>query len=151
MAGEGDETKWVGVRPTNPAEQIPVDTKKQSPAVVDLQAPSAFLRFQSSIMNVGATTYDHVLYTVPADKMMMLNFISGMCFQATPTQIQFILEKGASDYIYYAVAYGGAYEIHKVFNNVLYDEGEHVIVRWLNIGLTDDVFGSVFGYVMDKY
>jgi len=24
MAGEGDETKWVGIRPTNPAEIIPV-------------------------------------------------------------------------------------------------------------------------------
>jgi hypothetical protein len=24
MAGEGDETKWVGIRPTNPAETIPV-------------------------------------------------------------------------------------------------------------------------------
>jgi len=151
MAGEGDETKWVGVRPTNPAEQIPVDTRKQSPAVGDLQAPSAFMRFQANIMNVGATTYDHILYTVPADKMLMLNFISGMCFQGTPTQVQFILRKGANDYIYIAELYGGAFEIHNLFNNVLYDEGEHVVIRWLSIGLTDDVFGSCFGYVMDKY
>ncbi len=151
MAGEGDQTKWVGVRPTDPAEQIPVDTRKQSPAIGDLQAPSAFLRFFEHVPNVGGAPYDHLLYTVPAGKMLMLNFISGMCFQGTPTQIQFILQKGAVDYIYYAVAYGAAFEIHDQFKDVLYDEDEKVIIRWLAIGGTDDVNGSCFGYLMDKY
>ncbi len=151
MAGEGDQTKWVGIRPTDPAENIPVLTQKKGPAVGDLQAPSLFLRFQATIPNVGVNPYSHVLYTVPAGKMLMLNFIMGMCHQGTPTQVQFILQKGADDYIYYAVAYGGAFEVHTQFKNVLYDEDEKVIIRWLGIGATDDVLGSVFGYVMDKY
>jgi hypothetical protein len=38
MAKEPDQTKWVGIRPTDPSEDIPTTTKKLAPAVGDLQA-----------------------------------------------------------------------------------------------------------------
>lgn len=38
MAKEPDQTKWVGVRPTDPSEDIPTTTIKALPAIGDLQA-----------------------------------------------------------------------------------------------------------------
>jgi len=41
MAKEPDQTRWVGIRPTDPSEDIPTTTKKVPPAIADLQAISA--------------------------------------------------------------------------------------------------------------
>ena len=38
MAKEPDQTKWVGIRPTDPSEDIPTTTKKVAPAISDLAA-----------------------------------------------------------------------------------------------------------------
>jgi hypothetical protein len=38
MAKEPDQTKWVGIRPTDPSEDIPTISKKLAPAIGDLQA-----------------------------------------------------------------------------------------------------------------
>jgi len=38
MAKEPDQTKWVGIRPTDPSEDIPTTTRKLAPAIGDLQA-----------------------------------------------------------------------------------------------------------------
>ena len=38
MAKEPDQTKWVGIRPTDPSEDIPVTSRKRWPAIGDLQA-----------------------------------------------------------------------------------------------------------------
>lgn len=38
MAKEPDQTRWVGIRPTDPSEDIPVTTRKLAPAIGDLQA-----------------------------------------------------------------------------------------------------------------
>lgn len=35
---ENDQTRWIGIRPTNPSENIPTTTRKQAPAIGDLQA-----------------------------------------------------------------------------------------------------------------
>jgi len=38
MAKEPDQTRWVGIRPTDPSEDIPTATQKRAPAIADLQA-----------------------------------------------------------------------------------------------------------------
>lgn len=38
MSPENDQTRWIGIRPTDPSEDIPVTTKKILPAIADLQA-----------------------------------------------------------------------------------------------------------------
>ncbi len=126
-------------------------TVKPDPAIGDLQAISGFFRFQARVDNVGAPNYNHDLYTVPAGKMFMLNFIQGMCYQSTPTAIEFMLVTGGTEYGYYYSGYGGAYEIHRSFENVLYDEDEIVRVRWSGTLAATDVNGWTFGYLMDKY
>lgn len=46
MAGEGDQTKWVGIRPTNPAENIP--TTESSPITqVKVEPVDAATRFKT--------------------------------------------------------------------------------------------------------
>lgn len=193
---EGDQTKWVGVRPTNPAENIPTtesnplteininpapgmdalpvtesapltdilvapsaggplfltETEKRAPAIGDLQAVSGFVRFQEIVNNVGSTPqYDHVLYTVPSGKMFVLELISAYSWQAGPTNIYFVLKKGADIYIWYRAAYGGIGDTHVQRPNIWYDEDEIVIVRWAGIIATDDVWGCCFGHLVDKY
>ena len=38
MATEPDQTRWVGIRPTPDCNDIPTTSKKQAPAIGDLQA-----------------------------------------------------------------------------------------------------------------
>lgn len=160
MAGESDQTKWVGVRPTDPAVAIPVTltdpitsvfTKKAAPAILDLQAVSAMVRFTEEKNNIGAPNYNHDIYTVPAGKLFMLNFIQGMSYQATPTTIQFQLVSGGTAFPWNIAAYGGAYATVFIFQNVLYDEDEIVRIRWITTLAATDVVGWIFGYLMNKY
>lgn len=79
MAGEGDQTKWRGIRPVSPAENIPVDLK----ATVDMPIIPAtpeqvFTRYEVP----QGTTYVEAwgsgnntlitVYTTPSDKMFYL-------------------------------------------------------------------------------
>ena len=195
MAGENDQTKWVGVRPTNPAENLAVtesapltsigvepktagtifktseqtpltdilvapsagspefltSTKKRLPAIADLQAPSGLVRVYEIKSNVGIGLYNHDIYTVPADKLFNLSFIQGVCAQADPTGIQFILRRGVTNYFWYNVPYLGAWTAHAMFTSVLYDEGEVVRISWAGCLASTDVLGWVFGHLLDKY
>lgn len=195
MAGEGDQTKWTGIRPTNPPENIPVTesspvtevdinpaagmgtlpvaeqtplsdilvapsagdpvfltaTEKRSPAIGDLQAPSAFVRVSENKYDVGAATYDHDIYTVPSGKMFLLDWIEALCFQATPTYVQFVLRSGGSNFLWYRGVYGLALTIHAIFPKVLYDEDEIVRISWGPTDAATDVKGAILGYLMDKY
>lgn len=182
MAGESDQTKWVGVRPTDPAEAIPVTetdpvdevsiipsdpaqtipveeqspvtgvyTKKAAPAIFDMHAISGFARVWEDKTDVGAPNYNHDIYTVPAGKAFALNFAQGMCFQNTPTNIQFILVSGGVEYPWNVQDYGAAFELKKVLVNLLYDEDEIVRIKWVTTLATTRVMGWMFGYLRDKY
>lgn len=173
MAGENDQTKWVGIQPINPPVNIPVTesapltwiavepkrdstvfktaTQKRTPAIGDLQAPSGLVRFDETINNVGADPYEHEIYTVPPGKMFMLNYISCMIFQATAVRVFFSLSSGGVEYQWFFGNIAAPFGSLNSFANVLYDAGEIVKIRWLDINATDDVYGQLFGYLMDKY
>ena len=169
---EDDQVKWVGVRPVNPPESIPVDiasstgcakvapctaftefqtlTRKRTPAIGDLQAVTGFVRFTEKKNNVGAA-YDHILYTVPDGKMFRLEYIMGMAWQVDPTGIYFSLRVGATDYQWYYSAYGAAFEMHRQTLPIIYDQGEKVVINWVGTGATTDVTGGLFGHLVDRY
>jgi len=173
MAKESDQTRWVGVRPTDPSENIPVTesnpltsigvypfpilsefktlTRKRNPAIGDLQAVTGFVRFTEMKNNVGAPFYNHELYTVPAGKMFKLEFIQGMCWQADPTAISFCVVSGAVQYDWYYNAYGGAFEVHRQSLPIIYDENEIVRIWWNGTLATTDVSGTLFGHLLDRY
>ena len=81
----------------------------------------------------------------------MLSFIQCMCAQATPTSMQFVLVSGATEYPWFTALYAGAWEIHKQFEKVLYDEDEIVRINWIATLAGTDVYGWMFGYLIKKY
>lgn len=195
MAKEPDQTRWVGVRPTDPAENIPVTesspvtevdvnpaagcdnfpvtesapltdiqvapsagnpqfetvTQKRAPAVADLQAIESFVRIYQYRADVGAPDYNHDIYTVPAGKIFLLNYIYAFCLQPDPTEIRFILKEGANDFVWYLEPYGAAWEYHRRTPNVLYNEDEIVRIRWIGTAALNDVGGGIFGHLIDRY
>jgi len=195
MAGEGDQTKWVGVRPTNPAENLGVTessplasikvepktagtvfktaeqapltdilvapsagdpefktlTQKRSPAICDMQAPHSFVRINLTATNVGVGNYAWNIYTVPADYVFVTEFNQAMAYQADPTGIQFILRSGGVDYIWYNVAYGGAFVLKASTLKITYDEAEIVRHTWISCLAGTDVMCWLFGTLYKKY
>lgn len=173
MAGENDQTKWVGIRPTNPAEAIPVTvagvpactpvepcaagtlfkttTRKLTPAVADLQAVSGFVRIYDVDLNVGAPNYMQDAYTVPAGKIFVMEYLMAMCAQADPTLIEFAVRLGIVNYRYYEAAYAGAWTRHDWKTGMIYNEGEIVRVIWTATLATTDCYVTVIGHLIDKY
>lgn len=170
---EDDQVKWVGVRPVNPPEIIPVSiagsvacvkvepcagspefltlTKKRAPAIADMQTIESFARKIEQKNNVGAPNYNHDLYTVPSGKILVLSFISAFCWQGDPTAVAFALRSGVTDYSFYTAAYGGAFESHKVFETIYFNEDEIVRIKWTATLATTDVTASIFGHLIDIY
>lgn len=93
---ENDQTRWIGIRPTNPPETIPVSiaappacakvepcaantafntiTKKLTPAISDLQAIECEINYWAE---APANNAAHIVYgnTVPAGKIWVINTI----------------------------------------------------------------------------
>lgn len=173
MAGENDQTRWVGIRPTNPPETIPVEiagggdctkvepcedatefktlTEKRAPAIGDLQAISGFVRIRLVNQNVGAPNYIQSVYTVPAGKMFYLEWLDCESWQADPNTAWMGLKKGAQIYYWQLNAYGAA-STHEVNERRFwYDEGEIVVVYWNATLAATDVISMLTGYLVDKY
>jgi len=173
MAKEPDQTRWVGIRPTDPSENIPVtesaplasikvsplvagtlfntETQKRTPAVCDLQAPESFVRISDLQFNVGPPNYDQDVYTVPAGKVFKIEMLSAYCAQATPTLINFVLVSGVSEYSFYYTGYGAAFEKHLWSIPIIFNENEKVRVKWTTTLAATDVSAAMFGHVFDKY
>jgi len=88
MAGEANQIRWVGIRPTNPAENIPVDIKAASVGVPIL-APAAQNVFQCepgpwAVTRSGVTRSQAIvsvnaagtMYTVPANSTLYITGLS---------------------------------------------------------------------------
>lgn len=170
---EDDQSKWVGVRPTNPAENIPVTesapltdilvapsagapefltrTEKRLPAIADLQAIESFVRVYDRDVNVGAPNYNQDAYTVPAGKIFYQNMIVAWCEQADPTVIEIQVRSGITNYLYYSAPYGAANERHLFVSPLILNEGEICRVRWTGTLATTDTVVLVFGHIIDKY
>lgn len=173
MAGENDQTKWRGIRPTNPAENIPVtesapiteidvnpaagcddfpvSTVKVLPAIADLQAVSGFVRIYDVDLNVGAPNYMQDAYTVPVGKIFVQEYLMAMCAQADPTLLEFAVRLGIVNYRYYEAAYAGAWTRHDWKTPMIYDEGEKVRVIWTATLVGTDCYVTVIGHLLDKY
>lgn len=195
MGVDHDETKWVGVRPTDPAIAIPVTesapltsilvspllpgttfktieqtpitqikveplaadtvfktaTEKRSPATADLQAIHSCIRINANILNVGAPSYSHDIYTVPPGYYFQLSFIQAMSAQSDPTYVQFSLVCGGGTYVYSHQPYGLGWSVNILFENVLYDDGDIVRIQWIGTLATTDIYGWIFGHLIKKY
>lgn len=137
MAGESDQTRWVG-------------TRKVYPAIGDLQAPESFVRAFIAEDNVGAN-YNQLVYHVPDGKMLMLQAVSCWCFQADPTSVVFNLKTNDYYMAFHAELYGVAFTTVLWNGNILVNEDEDIRIQWYGSIATTDVVGMCFGYLIDKY
>lgn len=73
---ENDQTRWIGIRPTNPAENIPTTTRKLAPAISDLQAVKGNIS-KNLDSNAKDCTVEYVLDSsvVPAGEIWVINHL----------------------------------------------------------------------------
>ena len=76
MAKEPDQTRWVGIRPTDPAEDIPVEVVRPTGTISDLQAIKAI--YYDSLIHYNkdcSVSYNMALPDVPAGEIWVVNNI----------------------------------------------------------------------------
>ncbi len=170
---ENDQSKWVGIRPVNPAENIPVtesapltsikvspllagtlfntETQKRTPALGDLSAVCEVVRVVKTDQNVGAPNYTQLVYTVPADRMFYLEVIECTSWHVDPNTCWMGLQLGATKYYWQRSAYGAANSFVYNDRSVWYNEGEKVIVYWNATLAGTSAISTVLGYLTIKY
>ena len=170
---ENDQSKWVGIRPVNPAENIPVtesapltsikvsplvagtlfntETQKRVPALGDLSALGGVVRELKTDQNVGAPNYTQLVYTVPADRMFYLEVLECTSWHVDPNICWMGLQLGVTKYYWQRNAYGAANTW--VYNERMmwYDEGEKVIVYWADTLAGTAVVSTLLGHLTVKY
>lgn len=160
MPGESDQTKWVGIRPTDPAVAIPVTestpltnilTQKKAPAVADLSAISGFFRKYELKNDVGAGNYTLTLYTIPDGKMFMFQYVAVTALQDDVTSVMFGIWADGTQYWWEQETYGTANVVLRKWPYLLMNEAERVTIRWNGCIATTDVQYWLMGYLMDKY
>jgi len=159
MSPENDQTRWIGVRPTNPPEIIPTaeqahptvyPTRKSTPAITDLQAAEEIIRVDGSIVVAGGNEYYNV-YTVPAGKIYQLQNICGCYTSVAGLNIFFYVKVGAVYHYFYVRAYGAAWEWHCQTGIFSVMAGDIVGVRITPVANGQSIYGRTFGYLTDIY
>lgn len=70
---ENDQTRWIGIRPVNPAENIPTTSKKLTPAIADLQAiKGIYQAYQIEISKNCSVEYTCNLPSVDAGEIWVV-------------------------------------------------------------------------------
>ncbi len=169
MAGERDQTKWVGIRPTDPAVNIPVTesspltqikveplvagtefktlTQKRSPALADVSAFGGIVS-QYQTGTVAGGRFDLTFGAVPAGVIWKLTSITAMCSIAFGT-CEIRLYHGAEIHI---IATPNVIALTAVWGGELYiEEDDYILIenRGATNGATYHV--SIRGYKIDLY
>jgi len=171
---ENDQCRWIGIRPTNPAENIPVDvqalpacnkvepcaannhfnvdTQKITPAIADIQAPSDIFYWYEEHTKVGDGEYIGYTAAVPADKILVVTNITAYDYHTALTAI-------AHNLYLVAVLKG----ILNMIRNpgisvplissgiILIQEGYRIGCRYVGCANGDALRSTVAGYYIDKY
>jgi hypothetical protein len=160
MPGEPDQTKWVGVRPTDPAVAIPVTesapltglyTKKAAPAITDLQAIKAPLAVQVQAIGVD-TSVSYTLDTgaVPAGEIWVVTNIHAINTVTMNDVYLYWFHDGN----WYRAADGHSIEIgNSLFYQsfIVLDQSDYIRAQFLYGGASDNVFLAIGGYTVGVY
>jgi len=151
MAKEPDQTRWVGIRPTDPSEDIPTTTKKILPAIADLQAVKDNIGDHFKAINQNCTVSQSLgSDLIPPGVIWVI------------TNMVIFNEDSMCDMIIQALINGDTRSI-KQFNsyepNIYGDwngmltlkEDDRLIFTWLLGGATDDLTGMWNGYKIGEY
>ncbi len=151
MAKEGDQTKWVGVRPTDPSEDIPTTTKKLAPAIGDLQAIKAPFVWNYAGNNKDCTVEFSAGTTwVSAGEIVIINQV----VMANKTSLCDLLFEGRLRAATRKVSTHFSYEPTIISNwtgFLVLVEDDYLLFRWQLGGAADSVFANAFGYKIGVY
>lgn len=148
---EDDQTRWIGIRPTNPAENIPTTTRKQAPAISDLQAIKEVNHDLKTANGRNCTVaYSMLGFQVPAGELWIINSIMAQNLTSL-CDIELSINLGAS---YYNLKgfYSVEPDIFCTWNGqIVLKEDERVIMKVLLGGATDDIRLHTFGHKVGVY
>jgi len=169
MAGENDQCKWVGIRPTNPAENIPVTestpltsilvsplaagtefktlTKKRTPAISDIQAIEDVIS-EYETDDVTGGRFDHSFTACPAGKLWVIQAVSSYCGAAWGNTNIYI-RNGTE---YHAVASPTVANLFAYWNGTLILEEDEFILLENRVAVNGNTYHvSMRGYQIDLY
>jgi len=151
MSPEPDQTKWRGIRPTDPPEDIPTTTRKLAPAIADLQAISVVhtelleVPGQNTTVSWGVSTLE-----VPAGEIWVVEHITLMNSTSMCDMI-IRVRRGAVYYFlhgWYSIP-AGIYKEWK--GHIVLQAGERMRVYWLLGGAADTCNFYMRGYEIGVY
>jgi len=173
MALEPDECKWVGIRPTDPSENIPVTesapltdilvapsagnpqfqtlTKKRSPAIADISAIELFRQMYFTYTAVADADYTKVSPAVPAGKIYVITYIMSFSDDAGKAMSHYIETGGAGNAWINRILAPAVEEPLVSSGNIVLDEGQRLGMKVFNL-LTGKKFNCGYtGYQISKY
>lgn len=160
MAGESDQTKWVGVRPTDPAEAIPVEeqspvtgvyTKKAPPAVADAQAIKGEV-ISEIVTNPGSGgDYNHEHPAVPAGEAWMIQIVLSSDLTSIPTTItHYLISLAGSAILNYRQIPPVAFYL-STFAPIYLVTGSYIRCRFKNVSGGDWLSSTIVGWSIPVY
>jgi len=151
MALEPDQTRWRGVRPTDPPEDIPTTTKKLAPAIGDLQAVKGLVGDARSATGKNITVeYVKAMTAVPAGEIWVI------------TNVHIINVTSMCDYTIHACIVAPWYTLKMGFSipagqgltwtgTCVLEEGDYMAGTFKLGGVADDVILYGVGYTIGVY
>lgn len=137
MAGESDQTRWVG-------------TRKVDPAVGDLQAPLALLRPYFSVAP-GVWPYVQGIFAAAAGEISVVENVVSTCDTGNPTLVEFYIQRGVVEHIFLREAHAAATDIHFWNGKLTLESTDFVMVRWTGGLVGDTIDTYALGYRIDLY
>jgi len=172
MAKEPDQTRWVGIRPTDPSENIPVTesapltdilvsplaagtefktlTKKRSPATADAAAIGAMVAISAQMVAVAGNNFFEFA-TVPANKIWKILAMNAFCDTGNPTTVRFFIKPALIRFYFFDKAYGAAWTHCPWDGEQWADETFDIGCLWCGCVANDLLTNTIIGYQVDKY
>ena len=151
MAKEPDQTRWVGIRPTDPSEDIPTTTRQLAPAIGDLQAIKENLANGFTNDNADCTVSKTLGFsTVPAGVLWVITHMimydeTSMCDMIMNVTIDGTLRSVKQFNSYEPKIYGS-------WNgSLVLKEDDSLSFEWLLGGANDVIRAFWHGYKIGEY
>jgi len=148
---ENDQTRWIGIRPVNPSEDIPTTTRKLAPAIADLQAIKAAYR-EKVFENNKDCSVDFTVSagSVPGGEIWIVNHIA-IRNNTSICDMQISARQAAN---YYEIV--RFYSVEPTIfmswcGQLILEAGERVRFNFYLGGVTDNIQARLRGYKIGVY
>ena len=170
---ENDQTRWIGVRPVNPPENLPVAeqspltsikvepkevttefktlTKKRTPAIADLQAIESVVQFYDLHTMLAAGNYVKSTDNVLEGKLWVINYVLQGNSDVNSNIYHSIAEDAVEKVRINMLNGATAWQLIISSGVFIVDEGQHITFTHNGLALGVVVLSTLSGYQVDKY